>query len=244
MKKIYFTAILLIFSVFSFSQTTKRDSTKLDSTKVKALTAAATSANANYVPDVIPPSANAASLGKYGDIPVSYYTGLPNTSVALYTVQSKDLSLPISLNYHHSGIKVEEEASNVGLGFSMNMGGVITRTILGLDDLREKGIPFHQIPAVPETDTYFKNNVTDPLWGTPGVDTEPDIFYYNVGGLSGKFILASSSAFPLKGIPLDRSDVSITCKLISSGSNPPPAGGSPQYQWEIITANGIKYTFT
>ena len=218
----------------------------MDSTRVKALLAAASNANANYVPDVTPPSANAASLGKYGDTPVSYYVGLPNTSINLYTIQSKDLSLPISLSYHHGGIKVEEEASNVGLGFSMNQGGVITRTIFGLDDLRSKGIPFHQIPAVPETDPYFKNNVSDPLWGTPGVDTQLDIFYFNVGGISGKFILAAGSTFPLKGIPLDKSDVSITCKLISSVANPPPPtwGGSPQYQWEIITAEGIKYTFT
>ena len=165
MKKIYLTAILLGFTLFAFAQTTKKDSTKLDSTQVKAQAAAAASANNNYVPDVIPPSANAASLGRYGDIPVSYYVGLPNTPLNLYTIQSKDLSLPIALSYHHSGIKVEEEASNVGLGFSGNFGGVITRTIFGLDDLREKGIPFHQIPAVPETDTYFKNNVSDPLWG-------------------------------------------------------------------------------
>lgn len=249
MKKIYLTASLLLMATLCFSQTAKKDSIKIDSTQfkalVKALAAAASNANANYVPDVIPPSANAASLGRYGDIPVSYYIGLPNTPVALYTIQSKDLSLPISLNYHHSGIKVEEESSNVGLGFSINMGGVITRTILGLDDLRSKGIPFHQIPAVPETDPYFKNNVFDPLWGTPGVDTEPDIFYYNVGGMSGKFILEAGAAFPLKGIPLDKSDVLITCKLIpTGGSNPPNAGGTPKYQWEIITANGVKYTFT
>ena len=244
MKKIYLTAILLGFTLFAFAQTTKRDSTKLDSTKVKAQAAAAASANNNYVPDVIPPSANAASLGRYGDIPVSYYVGLPNTPLNLYTIQSKDLSLPIALSYHHSGIKVEEEASNVGLGFSGNFGGVITRTIFGLDDLREKGIPFHQIPAVPETDAYFKNNVSDPLWGVPGVDTQPDIFYFNVGGISGKFILAAGDTFPLQGIVLDKSDVAITCKLLSTGSNPPTFGGSPQYQWEILTPNGIKYTFT
>jgi hypothetical protein len=138
--------------------------------------AAAASANANYVPDVIPPSANAASLGRYGDSPVSYYVGLPNTSVNLHTIQSKDLSLGISVSNYHGGVKVEEEASNVGLGMSINQGGVVTRAIFGLDDLRSKGIPFHQIPAVPETDTYFKNNIGDPLWGTPGVDTQPDIF--------------------------------------------------------------------
>lgn len=48
---------------------------------------------------VIPPSPNAASLGKYGDIPVSYYTGLANTSILIYSISSRDISLPISLSY-------------------------------------------------------------------------------------------------------------------------------------------------
>ena len=32
-------------------------------------------------------STNAASLGKYGDIPVNYHTGLPNIDIPIYTVE-------------------------------------------------------------------------------------------------------------------------------------------------------------
>jgi hypothetical protein len=35
-------------------------------------------------------SPNAASLGRYGDIPVSYYTGTPEITVPLYDMQVKD----------------------------------------------------------------------------------------------------------------------------------------------------------
>src|SRR5258706_15772099 len=73
-----------------------------------------------------PPSPNATSLGKYGEVPVSYYTGIPNISVPLYSIKSRDLELPISLNYHAGGIRVEELASWVGLGWTLNAGGVIT----------------------------------------------------------------------------------------------------------------------
>ena len=219
-------------------------STQAKSLKVNALAATtATSTSSSYIPNVTPPSPNAASLGKYGDLPVNNYTGTPSTTISLYTINTGDISVPISLSYHHGGIKVEEEASNVGLGWSLNAGGVITRTIRGLDDLRDKGITFHPLPANPEADTYVKTNIVDPNLGFPGIDTEPDIFYYNIGGESGKFILEPASAFPLKGISLNKSDVSIVCNLVSATNNPPIYGGNPKYSWEITLPNGLKYTF-
>jgi hypothetical protein len=66
------------------------------------------------VKDVVMPAPNAAALGKYSDIPVSYSTGVPNISIPIYTVQDGSVSLPISLNYHASGIKVV--SLPVGLG--------------------------------------------------------------------------------------------------------------------------------
>src|SRR5215216_1188408 len=83
---------------------------------------------------VIPPSPNIQAFQKYGNIPVSPYTGIPNISIPLYTVKYKDVSFPISLSYHASGIKVAEEASQVGLGWVINSGGSISRTIIGDDD--------------------------------------------------------------------------------------------------------------
>lgn len=245
MNKMLFSLLCLLCLSTSFISFAQEDTTQIfpKDTIKRAVSVAST--NNPYVPNNIPPSANAASLGKYGDSPVSYYTGSASTPVNLYTIVSKDLSVPLSVGYHHGGIKVEEESSNVGLGVSGNFGGVVTRTIKGLDDLKNKGIPFHPLPSDPENDTYFKNNIDDPNWGFPGVDTEPDIFYYNVGGQSGKFIMASGRQFPLKGIPLDRSDVDITCNLLSTGSNPPIYGGSPpQYQWVITLADGTQYTFS
>lgn len=69
------------------------------------------------------PTPNAASLGKYGDIPVSHHTGVTNISIPIYTIQEGDINLPISLDYHSSGIKVDEVASWIGLGWSLNVGG-------------------------------------------------------------------------------------------------------------------------
>ena len=81
-------------------------------------------------------SPTAASLGKYGDIPVNYHTGIPQINIPIYTVSAGPLSLPISLSYHASGLKVQEPASWVGAGWSLNAGGVITRSVMGAPDER------------------------------------------------------------------------------------------------------------
>ncbi|QTE21027.1 RHS repeat domain-containing protein [Polaribacter cellanae] len=81
-----------------------------------------------------PSSPNIASLGKYADYPVSLNTGTVNISVPLYTLNTSSITLPISISYHSSGIKVNDRASSVGLGWSLNAGGVITRTVKGSPD--------------------------------------------------------------------------------------------------------------
>ena len=88
----------------------------------------------NFIKEFVPPTPNAAALGEFGDIPVSHHTGVPNISVPIFTVTEGELSLPISLDYHSSGVKVDEISSWVGLGWSLNAGGVITRTVQGKAD--------------------------------------------------------------------------------------------------------------
>ena len=70
----------------------------------------------------IPNEPTAAALGEYGEVPVSLHTGVPNISIPIFEVKGKKLSLPISLSYHAGGIKVEEVASWVGLGWSLQAG--------------------------------------------------------------------------------------------------------------------------
>ncbi|HEY4654092.1 MAG TPA: hypothetical protein VIH22_06240, partial [Cyclobacteriaceae bacterium] len=85
-------------------------------------------------PPVIPPSPDAASLGKYGGTPVGLHTGIPNISIPLYTIKTSRLEVPISISYHAGGVKVSEIASWIGLGWSLQAGGVITRSVVGKPD--------------------------------------------------------------------------------------------------------------
>src|SRR5436190_17740610 len=66
--------------------------------------------NSPFTPKIVPPSPNAASLGKFGDIPVSPYTGATDISVPVYTIEAKGVSVPVGLSYHTGGIRLAEEA--------------------------------------------------------------------------------------------------------------------------------------
>src|SRR6476660_9420767 len=91
---------------------------------------------ANTIGKVSIASPNAASLGKYGDIPISYNTGTPQISIPIYTAESGSVKLPVSLSYHASGLKAGETASWVGAGWSLSAGGMITRSVMSAPDDR------------------------------------------------------------------------------------------------------------
>jgi hypothetical protein len=131
-------------------------------------------AHAQPLKSYVPPAPNAAGLGTYGQIPISEYSGVPEIRIPLYSIETDGFKLPIAVSYHSGGFKVADEASWVGLGWSLNAGGVITRTKRHKDDFSTNG--------------FYRVRAADRGCGN-GVDQEPDIFYYNLGTQSGKFII-------------------------------------------------------
>ena len=87
-----------------------------------------------------PLSPEVASLGKYIDLPVSMYTGTANINIPIYNIKSGGIELPIYLSYHSSGIRVSEIASQVGLGWNLNMGGIVSRVPKGFMTISRKVI--------------------------------------------------------------------------------------------------------
>lgn len=137
-------------------------------------------------------SPTAASLGKYGDIPVNYHTGIPQIGIPLYTVEAGPLSLSIGLSYHASGLKVQEPAGWVGAGWALNAGGVITRSVMGGPD--EKGTNNGRTETHGHFSDYGYNSYLYDSHGqdwrafaTGTKDGEPDLYFFNFGGYSGKF---------------------------------------------------------
>src|SRR5258708_4566924 len=85
------------------------------------------------------PSPTAASLGQFGAVPLGLYTRVTNISNQLFPVPSRALQLPIALRYNASGSRVEEIGGWIGLGWSLEAGGVITRTVRGKVDESQFG---------------------------------------------------------------------------------------------------------
>lgn len=146
---------------------------------------------------VIPPSPTSASLGKYGNTPVSLYKGTPEISIPLYNVTTAEYTLDIALQYDASGTRVNQDASLAGLGWSLIAGGAITRVVRQGDDFSGHGYYNYQAlpPNTPGNDYAYdpaRANLDrvyfDDVYLNQA-DAEPDVFSYNFAGYAGKFVL-------------------------------------------------------
>lgn len=178
---------------------------------------------------LVPPAPNAAELGKYGTIPVGTLTGTPEISFPLYEINTGKLKLPITLSYHASGNQVNQKSTDVGLGWCVMAGGQISRTVYGSPDNSTNGY-FNVTPPSYSTLLGITNYFTMQLYATnPAYDLEPDLFVYNMGGRSGKFIYTKNQNFMT--IPFDPIKIQ---KIPVSGSN---------IYFQITDDNGTIYQF-
>jgi RHS repeat-associated protein len=195
----------------------------------------------NYLHNVIMPSPTAASMGKYTDIPVSYYTGVPNISLPIYTLTEGPLSIPISLSYHASGVKVGEAPSWVGQNWNLNAGGMISRTVQSLKDEDNPNGWLFAAP-IPQPPTYGTNGFPTSgdfcgyveHYASHTDDSEPDIFSFNFPGGSGKFYFKKDSSIVL--VPVQ--DIRIVPSFSSNSSDIKHLKG-----FTITTPDGTKYLF-
>jgi len=205
----------------------------------------------------IAPSPNASAIGKYGEIPVSLSTGIPNIQVPMYQYESNDkgIGVDVSLRYHAGGHKVDDMASNVGLGWSLSAGGVVSRTMRGRPDDGIAGyLSTGNLPAF-QTQP-FDYNTTEPSSSTSinqGVcydnssdyfsikniadgelDGECDIFQFSVGNVSGKFYFKKNGQIQL----VTQQNVKITFSAVYNS-------GSMSYIDEFVITDqwGNKYVF-
>ena len=80
------------------------------------------------------PSPNVATFNTYGNIPVSLYTGTPDITIPIYTVQAGEISVPIELKYNINNVKPNLHPGVTGLGWNLFAGGCITRIQNGYQD--------------------------------------------------------------------------------------------------------------
>lgn len=127
--------------------------------------------------NVTPNSPTVSSLGTYGYAPINLATGLLNISVPIWSISGDGIQLDVNLTYR-PGVKIAQTSEYSGHGWSLNAGGVITRSVMG------------------EADPYPRLSLVDPLSYSQTVaiesreyDIAPDIFTFNFNGYTGQFAL-------------------------------------------------------
>lgn len=199
-------------------------------------------------------SPTAASLGKYGDIPLNSFTGAASATIPLFDVGVSDIKLNLSLSYSASGFKPDERPGWAGSGWSLLAGGMITRAMKGIPDEDDDGylhtgydlyefydnVVFDNEPSNP-FNVYMKDLVDGDK------DGEPDVFYYNFMGQTGKFVFSFNENDPNNPIvlTLPYSDLIISPNIHSSPNyNGQFYNYEPIISWTIIDSKGFRYTFS
>ncbi|MDJ1493703.1 hypothetical protein QNI19_12240 [Cytophagaceae bacterium DM2B3-1] len=191
---------------------------------------------------VIPPGPEASALGSFVDIPASLYTGKASIGFPVYTLKSGSLTLPISLDYNSSGVKVEDISPFTGSNWSLQAGGMISRSIRGFADEDGNGY-FSQVVkdlflstgpfddnslacrSVSQDNTRY-GNLESGLY-----DLQPDSWFFNFGGYSGRIVFTH-----------DKEPIFIPRQNLTVIQLPFKSDGTIQ-NWIIKDEKGTTYTF-
>lgn len=171
----------------------------------------------NPVPEkVFSASPDVMAFQKYNITEVNLYTGKTDVKIPIFEISSGNINVPISLNYDSSGIKVDDRATSVGMGWVLNAGGSIIRIVndipdndaqIGMDyqDGGDTGI--HIFPIVNRQGNNRKINARIPVFTTyyrysnfpndsPCFNYREDIDENEIDGVNGKYWADSAIPYP------------------------------------------------
>jgi hypothetical protein len=144
----------------------------------------------------LPPSPASSKLMQEINHPINYGIGAMDLSIPLYTIKTRDFTLPIVLRCNTSGIKCAEFSGWVALGWTLQAEPIVTREIKGAAD-ENYYIGYNS--NFGSSDNFYLGYLTSCAF-----DEQPDIFYFKTLSNSGKFVFSrpTSSAQSGKYIPL------------------------------------------
>ena len=199
---------------------------------------------------------------KNENVGVDYYRGTINLDIPLDKYSDPDFDIPISLKYQSEDFVPSRRPSYVGLNWTLNVGGAITRTVHGSpDDVKGKymnsndgsylkdglwvAIKEGKFKKYTEDDLRnFKMEVLEHGKGTPFAhgdvkyDMEPDIFYFRFFNHSGQFMIDN------KGNPALINGNGCKINLNKMAVQPYSTTDAPLSSTiEIITPDGYIYEF-
>lgn len=203
-------------------------------------------------------SPNAASLGLYGEVPVSLFTGVPEISIPLFKASDNYKNFSIALSYHAGGVHPDQHPGWVGENWSLFAGGNITRTVKCWPDELNKitiGGDCHNYGY------YFNHNsLNNTAWNTKSFldnviidkdamkkDMEPDEFSFNFAGYNGSFYLNSNGQWIVKcnkAVKVIFDNTFLDVPIVLHYGDASIDGHLQSFSgFTIITEDGVKYTF-
>lgn len=199
--------------------------------------------------NIIPPSPQASDLGKYSEATVNHQTGVPNISIPIHSIKGKDISHNIVLSYDASGRKVAEIASWTGLGWTLQAGGVITRTVRGLPDENSNGY----FSKYPDWKQNHEANYFDPGYDPKedrhapetnflkecyegSYDLLPDVYSFNFNGHQGQIMFDATTKKPMV---IPHQDMKVERTFYDNNG----IYMSNADAWTITTSDGAIYNF-
>ena len=176
------------------------------------------------------------------------YSGAPNLDVPIYTFTSRDIQVPIELNYTGgNGIRVAEEAGWVGLGWHLQAGGFIAQMVRGFDDFGVNGFISTNTPnsgitvpcvtgqvnltTLPGSTDCNNIAVNATLAQMENMDLEPDMFFLSLPGVNVQFFFDRYQ----KIFYTTQTNVSVSLNYSSTSSDP--------VTFSVSTPDGLYYNF-
>ncbi len=176
-------------------------------------------------------------------------------------MKAGSMSFPISMNYHLSSVKPNQYPGKVGLGWSLQCGGCISRTVRGVPDEKKSGshengyyynhslmsgITTSQLDMY--TEEYSQREDGD--W----LELSADEFSFNFFGHSGNFYLSpegewvvvSDEDIKLEFDPeVDILTMSNSCDRIPNFGHWPNRDNNRRHfiRFTLVTPDGCRYTF-
>jgi len=174
---------------------------------------------------ILSPSPEASALGKFSEIPVSEYTGIPSIEIPIWQINQGDINMSVNLSYHAGGIKVDDIATWVGTGWSLISGGEVTRVTRGLPDGFNSQDPIKRYVNNQMTNQEKQTYINSVYRGNN--DSEPDLYIVRAGDLNFSFFEDQQGNFqPMANNPNVRIQRDVN-----------------NIDWIITNGKGVKYKF-
>jgi len=161
-------------------------------------------------PMLTTPSPKATMMDRFGNYPVSFYTGLVDVTIPVFTVEINGIVVPVEFRYHASGLKYDDLPMELGYGWTLLAGGTVSYSARGASDVSPPN-GYRQSPFIRLTNDIHLNDAdgsadSHQKWlgylaagGKPNgtlsgdyyADGEYDVFSYSFLNHSGQFYTLS-----------------------------------------------------